>query len=422
MSITVVSSASPSNTPPAHASTPSDGPSSDFAALLRGHSSAPVSIDSSAANDKTDLPVADESSSLDTEKLAELAALLTGHLSGPASTQPTTTHDKPDLPAAEDSSLDAEKLAELAALDPTRATPALPLFLPPSLANSLSSPVDRNNDRNFSSAEKTRDTPSGLASGDASTNALLRDISAASAHVDGRLATEADTAKNFAANLATTSTQSNAGKIEFDTLSTNKIEPDALSFTKAAKIAVEQPGTPSTGQSFTAALSTANQASPPQAGEKPAASTTLATPLHDNRWTQDFGEKVVWLAKSDQHTAQININPPQLGPLQISLNLNGDQATAIFASPHAEVRQAIEDALPRLREMLSSAGISLGDANVGAQLPQQNRDTPSQFTNGNPNGTRFSGENAILGGEVNVSNKTGSLPIQRGRGLVDLFA
>jgi hypothetical protein len=74
--------------------------------------------------------------------------------------------------------------------------------------------------------------------------------------------------------------------------------------------------------------------------------TRISTPLHAEAWPQQFGEKVVWMAKNDQQTAQININPPQLGPVQITLSLSGDQATAVFASPHAEVRQAIESSLP----------------------------------------------------------------------------
>ncbi|RIX41225.1 MAG: flagellar hook-length control protein FliK [Rhodocyclales bacterium GT-UBC] len=144
----------------------------------------------------------------------------------------------------------------------------------------------------------------------------------------------------------------------------------------------------------------------------------IKTPLHSANWASDFSEKVLWLAKNDQQTAQININPPQLGPVQITLQLNGDQASAVFASPHAEVRQAIESSLPQLKEMLASAGINLGQSDVGANLAQQNRNTPFQ----SPNGNRSADENAILPGNVNLPEGTLSQPIQRGRGMVDLFA
>lgn len=146
--------------------------------------------------------------------------------------------------------------------------------------------------------------------------------------------------------------------------------------------------------------------------------TSIDTPLHANSWPQQFSEKIVWLARNDQQTAQININPPQLGPIQITVNLSGDQATLAFASPHAEVRQAIESALPQLKEMLSTAGINLGQSNVGANLSQQNPDNPFHAANGN----RSANENAILPANDKAATTGSSQVLQRGRGLVDLFA
>lgn len=144
----------------------------------------------------------------------------------------------------------------------------------------------------------------------------------------------------------------------------------------------------------------------------------IAAHLNENAWPKQFGDKVVWMAKNDQQSAQISINPPQLGPIQITLNLSGDQATLAFASPHAEVRQAIESALPQLKEMLSSAGINLGQSNVGANLSQQNQEHAFSGANGN----RSANENAILPANEKAASIAGSAVIHRGRGMVDLFA
>ena len=116
--------------------------------------------------------------------------------------------------------------------------------------------------------------------------------------------------------------------------------------------------------------------------------------------------------------AQINITPAHLGPIQISLSLNGEQMTAHFVSANQEVRQALEDALPRLREMLAGAGINLGQANVGSQQQQAQAE---QFTAKGEN-SRQSSDGAILPADQHGMDTTPPHPIQRGQGLVDLFA
>lgn len=146
--------------------------------------------------------------------------------------------------------------------------------------------------------------------------------------------------------------------------------------------------------------------------------TNLTAHIKEKTWPQQFGEKVVWMTKTDVQSAQISLNPPELGPIQITLNLSGDQAKISFASPHLEVRQSIESALPQLKEMLSSSGISLGQANVGANLQQQQRENAFQSTN-----ARHSpDETAILSSSEMTIATGNNTSTQQGRGLVDLFA
>ena len=88
-------------------------------------------------------------------------------------------------------------------------------------------------------------------------------------------------------------------------------------------------------------------------------------------WNQALGQKVVWMANSAVQSASLTLNPPDLGPLQVVLSVSNNQASASFVATQPEVRQALEAALPRLREMLGDAGIQLGQANVSAGTPQQ---------------------------------------------------
>lgn len=176
--------------------------------------------------------------------------------------------------------------------------------------------------------------------------------------------------------------------------------------------------TPGAGsqQAFSAALAAQHAAAGQEAAK--GAPPSIDTPLQNPNWGRSFGEGIVWMAKNDQQSAQININPPQLGPVQITLHLNGDQASAVFASPHAEVRQAIQDAMPQLRDMLAASGINLGQADVGSQGSAPGREFAAQQGNQN----RSADENAILSPDTQFADKSPGQPILRGRGLVDLFA
>ncbi len=154
------------------------------------------------------------------------------------------------------------------------------------------------------------------------------------------------------------------------------------------------------------------------AAPTPQNAPSITAHLHDNKWSQQLSDRVLWLARGDVQNAQINITPAHLGPIQISLSLNGEQMTAHFVSANQEVRQALEDALPRLREMLAGAGINLGQANVGSQQQQAQAE---QFTAKGEN-SRQSSDGAILPADQHGIDTAHAHPIQRGQGLVDLFA
>jgi flagellar hook-length control protein FliK len=147
----------------------------------------------------------------------------------------------------------------------------------------------------------------------------------------------------------------------------------------------------------------------------------LDTPMKDQAWPAEFGQKVVWLATQDKQSAQITLNPPDLGPIELSLKVKNDQATVAFTSANSGVREAIELALPRLREMLAGVGIELGQTNVSAESFRQQADN-NNGNHGNRSNRTDAGEtNAPLSGQLRVETMPGR-NIQRGNGLVDTFA
>ena len=97
----------------------------------------------------------------------------------------------------------------------------------------------------------------------------------------------------------------------------------------------------------------------------------INTPVTHDAWGDEFNQKITWMASQHEQSAELHLNPPHLGPLDVVLKVNGDQATAMFTSPHAAVRDAVEQALPRLREMLADNGIMLGNAMVSDQSSRE---------------------------------------------------
>jgi flagellar hook-length control protein FliK len=139
-------------------------------------------------------------------------------------------------------------------------------------------------------------------------------------------------------------------------------------------------------------------------------------------WDNQVGQRIVYMVGKEQ-AATLTLNPPDLGPVQIVLNVSNDQATVAFSAEQLEVRQALENALPRLREMMSESGIALNNATVDAGARQQQdgeRRAPGGTDgHGNLAGAGTGGEGEAAVNEVAPRSRTVGLGE---RGMVDLFA
>ena len=169
-----------------------------------------------------------------------------------------------------------------------------------------------------------------------------------------------------------------------------------------------------------AAAAAAGEAKQAQsAARHDSATLTVQTPVRDANWANDLGQKVVWLANNDKQSAQITLNPPQMGPIEVTVKIDNGSATASFVSASQETRDALETAMPRLREMFASAGIELGQTNVGAESFRQQ--TASDYNGSAGNATR-SDDNAILGTSATTPLTSRVFGGQQGNGRVDIFA
>ncbi|TRW48820.1 hypothetical protein FM042_07500 [Aliidiomarina halalkaliphila] len=95
-----------------------------------------------------------------------------------------------------------------------------------------------------------------------------------------------------------------------------------------------------------------------------ASSASISAPLASNGWQQQLGQQVLNMHLSQDQTVKLRLHPAELGPLMISMKMEEQAATMQFSSNNAQVRAAVEQAIPQLRELLAEQGIALGEADV----------------------------------------------------------
>ncbi len=158
------------------------------------------------------------------------------------------------------------------------------------------------------------------------------------------------------------------------------------------------------------------------ASNKPADTPrSITTMLGSNGWQEEFSQKISWLSTQQSHAATLHLNPPELGPLDVVLNISDNQATALFTSPHSAVRDAIESALPKLRESLADNGIMLGNATVSDQPPRDR--SPEGFMRQNPGtAAQFDDSGELSKSAALMPAGSQNASIQRHIGMVDTFA
>lgn len=88
-------------------------------------------------------------------------------------------------------------------------------------------------------------------------------------------------------------------------------------------------------------------------------------PVGGRGWDSAIADRVIWMVQGEQQFARLKLNPPHLGPLEVRVSLQQDQASVSFLAQHAAVREALEAALPRLREMFEQQSLQLVRTDVG---------------------------------------------------------
>ena len=138
-----------------------------------------------------------------------------------------------------------------------------------------------------------------------------------------------------------------------------------------------------------------------------AISRPVQAPVGSSQWADEIGTRLTMMTEQGKHAASLRMSPEHLGPLEIRIAIRDDQASVWFGAAHADTRAAIEHALPRLRELFESQGMSLADAGVYREAPREQQGTPRGFNGGALSGT---------------TEESGGHAVRVSVGLVDAYA
>lgn len=142
-------------------------------------------------------------------------------------------------------------------------------------------------------------------------------------------------------------------------------------------------------------LAAARTDTPPAAPE-PATlpSRDIAAPVASPEFAPALGEVMTLLLSEGTHEARLQLNPQELGPVTVKIELDGAQAHVQFIAGAAEAREALQAAMPMLQQALQESGLALAGGGVfgreasggqaqdgrdrrGAQKPAIDRDGPA---------------------------------------------
>lgn len=147
---------------------------------------------------------------------------------------------------------------------------------------------------------------------------------------------------------------------------------------------------------------------------------SMSVPPNHPNWGNEMGEKVVWMSRQGVQSAEIKLDPPELGSLVVKVKVEHDSASVSFVAATPQVRELLEGQINRLREMLAQQGMDLDSVDVNVA----ERDSGQT---GHPNGeegssSTLSGGSDIDDGELDdlISDSSRVSVIEPGR--VDYFA
>lgn len=130
-------------------------------------------------------------------------------------------------------------------------------------------------------------------------------------------------------------------------------------------------------------------------------------------------DKVMLTINQKLQQFDITLDPPEFGNMQVRVNLQGEQASVNFIVQNQQAKDALEQNMHKLKDMLSEQGVDVGGANVEQQDQQQNSNEQSLGQN-NGNGSHLA--NAAEKEEGNVEHTLSAQLFDSSATGVDYYA
>ena len=145
------------------------------------------------------------------------------------------------------------------------------------------------------------------------------------------------------------------------------------------------------------------------------ASMGIDVPVAKPGWGDAVLDKVMWMSSQKLETAEIALDPVDLGPMHVRISTQNDQTTVVFSSPHVQVREALDQASAQLRQNLENQGFGQVNVDVSGRNGEQQMSQQQADGFGGSAGNGGADEGAIIA-------ERAAVPAQPVRvGLVDTF-
>ena len=145
--------------------------------------------------------------------------------------------------------------------------------------------------------------------------------------------------------------------------------------------------------------------------------TSIDVPVGHAEWGDKLVGKLSWLTARNMSVAEIHLTPPDMGPMEVKVRVQNEQANITVHSANPVVRDQLELHSHRLRDMLGEQGLSLAGFDVSDSPRQQ---TGEQGADGG-NGSGADSTSLVAGDQDDETVSSGSLDLSW-KGEVDIFA